>query len=103
MARYGTRSCLRCSGYLGIVLREPKRNALLQAINGRCLECGYRLAWILVRGRRSPAGRYCSSFIALKFLWLRLARNVPKYRNYRLYGAGVVVLVVAQPIQDLSA
>jgi hypothetical protein len=24
----------------------------LQAINGRCLACGYRLAWILVQGRK---------------------------------------------------
>ena len=33
-------------------LRDPRRNTLLQAINGRCVECGYRLAWILVRGKR---------------------------------------------------
>ena len=25
----------------------------VQAINGRCLKCGYRLAWVLVRGKTS--------------------------------------------------
>jgi hypothetical protein len=25
----------------------------VQAINGWCLKCGYRLAWILVRGKMS--------------------------------------------------
>src|SRR5262245_25528191 len=25
----------------------------LEAINGRCLACGYRLAWVLVQGRKS--------------------------------------------------
>jgi hypothetical protein len=52
MVKYLARSCPRCRGYLGIVLRKPGRNIALQAINGHCLECGYRLAWILVRGRR---------------------------------------------------
>jgi hypothetical protein len=32
-----------------------KRKAKLpvQAINGQCLKCGYRLAWVLVRGKAS--------------------------------------------------
>jgi hypothetical protein len=50
MPKYLARSCPRCSGYLGIVLRERRRNTPLRAINGRCVECGYRLAWIL-RGK----------------------------------------------------
>jgi hypothetical protein len=33
---------------------------------------------------------------------LRLARNAPKRHYPRLYRPGVVVFVVAQPIQDLS-
>jgi C4-type Zn-finger protein len=53
MAKYLARSCPRCDGYLGIVLPEPRRNIRLQAINGRCAECGYRMAWVLVRGRKS--------------------------------------------------
>src|SRR5262245_4483906 len=56
MVKYLARSCPRCSGYLGIVMRKPTRNISLQAINGRCLMCGYRLAWILVQGRKSALG-----------------------------------------------
>jgi hypothetical protein len=52
MARYLFRSCPRCAGYLGIVLREPGRNTPLQAVNGHCLKCDYRLAWIVIRGGR---------------------------------------------------
>jgi hypothetical protein len=51
MTKYLARSCPRCRGYLGIILREPSRNTPLQAINGHCLECDYRLAWILVRAK----------------------------------------------------
>ena len=32
----------------------------VQAINGRCLKCGYRLAWVLVLGKRS---RSCPRFL----------------------------------------
>ena len=35
----------RCAGHLGIIPRKPGRNTRLQALNGHCLECGYRLAW----------------------------------------------------------
>ena len=44
MAKYLQRCCPKCNGYLGIVIPERK-----QAINGRCLKCGKRLAWVLVR------------------------------------------------------
>jgi len=54
MAKYLYRSCPRCNGYLGIVMREPGRNMPLQAVNGHCLGCGYRLAWIVIRGKRYP-------------------------------------------------
>jgi hypothetical protein len=40
MAKYLSRTCPKCNDYLGI------------AINGQCLRCGYRLAWILIVGRR---------------------------------------------------
>jgi hypothetical protein len=45
-------TCPRCNGYVGIVLHEPGRNTPLQAVNGHCLGCGYRLAWIVIRGKR---------------------------------------------------
>ena len=54
MAKYLCRSCPRCNGYLGILLREPGRNVPLQAVNVRCVSCSYRLAWILIRGARGP-------------------------------------------------
>ena len=53
MVRYLYRSCPRCNGYLGIVLREPGRNVPLQAVNGHCLGCGYRMSWIVIRGGQS--------------------------------------------------
>jgi len=55
MAKYLQRSCPRCNGNVGIVLREPGRNTQLQAVNGRCLGCGYSLAWIVIRGKRDSA------------------------------------------------
>jgi len=39
------------NGYLGIVIPERKAKLRVQAINGRCLKSGYRLAWVLVQGR----------------------------------------------------
>jgi len=42
MAKYLSRNCPRCNGYVGIVLREPGRNTSLQSVNGQCLGCGYR-------------------------------------------------------------
>ena len=53
MAKYLARNCPRCNGYLGIVLREPGRNVPLQAVNGHCLGCGYRMSWIVIRGGQS--------------------------------------------------
>jgi C4-type Zn-finger protein len=52
MAKYLQRSCPKCNGYLGIVVPEGKPKMPVQAINGRCLKCGYRLAWVLVLGKR---------------------------------------------------
>ena len=42
MAKYLQRSCPKCDGYLGIVVPARKANLRVQAINGRCLKCGYR-------------------------------------------------------------
>jgi hypothetical protein len=47
MAKYLCRSCPKCNGYLGIVVPERKAKMPVQAINGRCLKCGYSLAWVL--------------------------------------------------------
>jgi hypothetical protein len=47
MAKYLHRACPKCKGYLVIVIPEWKTKIAVQAINGRCLKCGYRLAWVL--------------------------------------------------------
>jgi hypothetical protein len=48
VAKYLQRSCSKCDGYLGIIVPEQKAKTPVQAINGRCLKFGYRLAWILI-------------------------------------------------------
>jgi C4-type Zn-finger protein len=53
MARYLARACPRCNGYVGITMREPGRNVPLQAVNGHCSRCQYRLAWIVIGGKGS--------------------------------------------------
>ena len=52
MARYFTGSCPRCGGYVGIIMREPETALRLQAVNGKCVRCSYRLAWIVVNGNK---------------------------------------------------
>ena len=49
--RYLHRSRRKCNGYLGSVSPERKVNIGVQAVNGRCQKCGYRLAWVVVRGK----------------------------------------------------
>ena len=51
MAKYLARPCPRCNGYLGIVLREPRRNKGLRGVCGHCFRCHHRLAWTLIRGK----------------------------------------------------
>ena len=51
MDRYLTRVCPRCGGHIGIYMQEPERDQPLQAVNGQCVRCRYRLAWIVIRGR----------------------------------------------------
>jgi hypothetical protein len=31
---------------------EPTQNAVLKAVNGDCVRCRHRLAWIVIRGKR---------------------------------------------------
>jgi hypothetical protein len=57
MAKYLQRKCPRCrNGYVGIVMRKPG-NTRLQAVNGQCLGCGYRLAWIVIQSKGRSAVR----------------------------------------------
>jgi hypothetical protein len=52
MAKYFARSCPRCKGYVDVAMHGAERNNPLHAVNGQCLKCGYRLAWIVIRGGR---------------------------------------------------
>ena len=57
MTKYFARACPGCNAYLDIVLLDLGHKVARQTVNGRCLECGYRLAWIVIRGGKSlPAG-----------------------------------------------
>lgn len=53
--KYLSRLCPRCNGYVGIIVREPGRNTPLEAVNGHCLRCSYRMAWIVIREKRDFA------------------------------------------------
>jgi hypothetical protein len=44
-------ACSKCKGYMGVVIPEGKRSRPVKAINGICVQCGYRLAWIVIRGK----------------------------------------------------
>jgi hypothetical protein len=44
MARYLARACPRYNDYVGIVIREVRRNIPLQAVNGRCQPVYLRMA-----------------------------------------------------------
>jgi hypothetical protein len=48
VAKYLQQLLSQVYGYLEVVVPERK-----QAINGRCLKCGYRLAWLLVGSKAS--------------------------------------------------
>jgi hypothetical protein len=66
MAKYLQKGCPRCDGHLGIVLRESGRTAPVQAINGHCLTCGYRLPGYSSEGERQSAKLVYSAFITLR-------------------------------------
>jgi hypothetical protein len=57
MAKYFARPCPRCGGYVDVAMHGAERNIPLHAVNGRCLKCSYRLAWIVIRGGRKAAKR----------------------------------------------
>jgi hypothetical protein len=68
MARYLARACPRCIGYVGIVIRQPGRNVPLQAVNGRCTRCAYRLALIVIRSKAQKENSQKNSRAESKFL-----------------------------------
>src|SRR5262249_51628261 len=107
MAKYLARSCPRCAGYLGIIMRKPARNF---TASDQWALSGVRLSTCLgtrARQKVGPAGCHTSSFITLDSrccgLAGKAARNAPKRHSSRLRNTGVFVSVVAHPIQDMSA
>ena len=59
-------------------MREPRKNAPVQAANGRCVGCRYRLAWILAKGdkRRETRGGPARAWIC-EYKTLSLSIDLP--------------------------
>jgi hypothetical protein len=51
------RTCPRCSGYVGIILHDPDVDEELKAVHGNCVQCSYRMSWLVIRGRRRSLRR----------------------------------------------
>ena len=58
MARYLAKACPQCGGYLGITMRGPLKRAPIKAINGYCVRCDYRMAWLVLDGKRSAERKH---------------------------------------------
>ena len=56
MDRYLIHNCPRCRGLMGVTVQGPEGTAL-QAVNGKCVRCRHRLAWIVIRGNRTQRTR----------------------------------------------
>jgi hypothetical protein len=52
MTRQLARSCPHCGEIMIVKVFEPQRYTALQAVNGRCVRCQDRLAWIVIRCNR---------------------------------------------------
>jgi hypothetical protein len=52
MRRYFAKSCPRCGNDVRITMRKPQKNAPVQAVDGRCAACSYRLAWLVLKGNK---------------------------------------------------
>ena len=89
-------------------MRRPTRNISPQAINGRCLQCGYRLVWTSCE---AEGRRWGSALLVVHHTKTRCVAawrekggsQCSKLHSSRLCRAGLFVHVVAQPIQDMSA
>src|SRR5262245_56431959 len=55
MDRYLTRVCLRCGGHVSIYLNQPEQGTPFQAVNGHCVRCAYRLAWIVIPAQKQKS------------------------------------------------
>ena len=57
MAKYLYRTCPKCKDYLGVVVPEPPEPVTEVPIDARCLRCGFKLAWKVIKGKKLP-GQY---------------------------------------------
>lgn len=58
MTRQLARLCPHCGGFMIVKVFEPERHTACQAVNGRCVRCQDRLAWIVIRGNRRSLRRH---------------------------------------------
>ena len=59
ISRWLNRSCPKCRGVLAVIVTPPDEHPRLQAVNGRCIRCGYQMVWAVIRAekKRNPAPR----------------------------------------------
>jgi hypothetical protein len=48
-ARWLGRTCPKCRGVFAVIVRPRDETPPLQAVKGRCIRCGYRLVWAVIR------------------------------------------------------
>jgi hypothetical protein len=82
MIRYLARSCPRCGAYAGITMRDPVRSAPIQALNGRCVGCSYRLVWIVIRASKKDRQRVDGSMREAESFDLFCAIGLSKFQGY---------------------
>ena len=58
MTRQLARLCPRCGGFMIVKVFEPEPHTAIQAVNGRCVRCQDRLAWMMIRGKRRSLRRH---------------------------------------------
>ena len=51
-ARWLARTCPKCRGVLAVIVRPPHEDPPFQAVNGRCIRCGYRMVWAVIRAEK---------------------------------------------------
>ena len=52
-ARWLSRPCPKCRGVLALIVRPPNETPPLQAVKGRCIRCGYRMVWAVIRAKKN--------------------------------------------------
>ncbi|HVO92562.1 MAG TPA: hypothetical protein VMT22_06960 [Terriglobales bacterium] len=57
MVTYISRSCPKCAGLFEIAISSTEQGKGRQMVQGRCLDCGYDLVWIIFLGRKDPVTR----------------------------------------------